>query len=77
MEDILEKLAHYEDLEEAGREVYVAVIGNYALNNRIFALSSIDLAEKFRKHMWKEGCDECINIFKVKIDDVVLKEEDL
>ena len=74
---IINKLAHYEDLEKAGREVYVAVVGNYALNNRIFALSSLDLAEKFRNHMWKEGCDECINIFKVKIDDVVLKEEDL
>ena len=58
-------------------EVYVVVIGNYALNGRIFALSSLGLAEKFRNHMWKEGCDECINIFKVKIDDVVLKEEDL
>lgn len=77
MDAVVAKLAHYEDLEEAGREVYVAVVGNYALNNRIFALSSLDLAEKFRNHMWKEGCDECINIFKVKIDDVVLKEEDL
>ena len=58
-------------------EVYVAVVGNYALSSRIFALSSLGLAEKFRNHMWKEGCDECINIFKVKIDNVVLKEEDL
>ena len=45
-------------------EVYVAVVGNYALSSRIFALSSLDLAEKFRNHMGKKDVTNALTSLK-------------
>lgn len=61
------------------KEVYLVVEGNYALSKKMHALSTKELAEGFRQHIRNDRTDdsECINIFKLVVDDVVLKEEDL
>ena len=59
-------------------EIYIVVDGNYAVRSFMYAFSTRELAEGFREHLRKEkvsGC--CINIIKLKVDDAVLKEEDL
>lgn len=59
-------------------KVYIVVLGNYALSDRIYVFSTIDLAEDFRKHYRKEtGSEELINIFEKEIDEVVLNENEL
>lgn len=65
-------------MDYKNKKVYLVVIGNYALSDRMSILSSKELAEKFREYLRNERkCEEHINIFELKIDEAVLKEEDM
>ena len=60
------------------KEIYIVVDGNYAVSCFMYAFSTRELAEEFRKHLRKERVAVGhINIINLKVDDVVLKEEDL
>ena len=59
-------------------KVYIVVKGNYALSNSMWAFSSKELADGFRKHLRKELDDGIpFNIIELEIDEAVLTEEDL
>ena len=59
-------------------EIYIVVDGNYAVSCFMYAFSTRELAEGFREHLRKERIiGSHINIIKLKVDDAVLKEEDL
>lgn len=58
--------------------IYIVVQGNYSLSRNIYAFSTKELAEGFRKHIRKEsGYDGIINIFEKSIDEAVLSEDDM
>ena len=59
-------------------EIYIVVDGNYAVRSFMYAFSTRELAEGFREYLKKERvAGDYINIIKLKINDAVLKEEDL
>ena len=60
------------------KEIYIVVDGNYAVSCFMYAFSTRELAEGFREYLRKERvAGGHINIIKLKVDDAVLKEEDL
>lgn len=60
------------------KEIYIVVDGNYAVKSFMYAFSTRELAEGFREYLRKERvAGGHINIINLKVDDVVLKEEDL
>ena len=59
-------------------EIYIVVDGNYAVRSFMYAFSTHELAEGFHEYLKKERVvGSYINIIKLKINDAVLKEEDL
>ena len=59
-------------------EIYIVVDGNYAVKSFMYAFSTRELAEGFREYLRKERVAGVhINIIKLKVNDAVLKEENL
>lgn len=58
-------------------KVYIVVLENYALSEKMYIFSTKRLAEGFIEYYRKEtGNKEIINIFEKEIDDVVLNENE-